>query len=217
MKQLPIIVAQTEVGKNVEVKIWRNKKEIFKDITLGRLETSEDFKVSDVVVTSDCEEIRAISNSNNYNYIERPNDLANDEALMLDVIKHVLKIYHQFDDFILLQPTSPLRKSVHIDEAINLYYENNRRSLISVVKTDNCFLKYYYKDQNNYLVSSSRPEFSNASRQSLPNTYRPNGAIYISSKESINLNNRISDERSIAYEMSEEDSIDIDSLEDFHQ
>ncbi len=47
MKQLPAIVARTEVGKVVEVKIWRNKKEISKKITLGRLETSEDFKVSE--------------------------------------------------------------------------------------------------------------------------------------------------------------------------
>ena len=47
MKELPTIVARTEVGKNVKVKIWRNKKEIIKTITLGRLETSEDFKVSE--------------------------------------------------------------------------------------------------------------------------------------------------------------------------
>ena len=45
MKELPRIVAQTEVGKTVKVKIWRNEKEITKKITLGRLETSEDFKV----------------------------------------------------------------------------------------------------------------------------------------------------------------------------
>jgi len=44
MKELPKIVAQTEVGKTVDVKIWRNKKEITKKIKLGRLETSEDFK-----------------------------------------------------------------------------------------------------------------------------------------------------------------------------
>ena len=44
MRELPIIVARTEVGKTVKVKIWRNKKEIYKKITLGRLETSEDFK-----------------------------------------------------------------------------------------------------------------------------------------------------------------------------
>ena len=47
MKELPIIVAKTEVGKKVDVKIWRNKKEITKKITLGRLETSEDFKVTE--------------------------------------------------------------------------------------------------------------------------------------------------------------------------
>ena len=47
MKELPIIVARTEVGKKVKVKIWRNKKEITKNITLGRLETSEDFKVAE--------------------------------------------------------------------------------------------------------------------------------------------------------------------------
>ncbi len=47
MKELPAIVARTKVGKDVKVKIWRNKKEIIKTITLGRLETSEDFKVSE--------------------------------------------------------------------------------------------------------------------------------------------------------------------------
>ena len=47
MKQLPMIVAKTKVGKKVIVKIWRNKKEITKTITLGRLETSEDFKIAE--------------------------------------------------------------------------------------------------------------------------------------------------------------------------
>ena len=47
MKELPIIVARTKVGKKVNVKIWRNKNEILKTITLGRLETSEDFKVAE--------------------------------------------------------------------------------------------------------------------------------------------------------------------------
>ena len=47
MKELPMIVAKTKVGKKVKVKIWRNKKEIIKTIILGRLETSEDFKVAE--------------------------------------------------------------------------------------------------------------------------------------------------------------------------
>ena len=45
MKELPLIVAQTEVGKTVKVKIWRSQREVIKKIKLGRLETSEDFNL----------------------------------------------------------------------------------------------------------------------------------------------------------------------------
>ncbi|MDA8702211.1 Do family serine endopeptidase [Candidatus Pelagibacter bacterium] len=47
MKELPAIVAKTKVGSTVKVKIWRNKKELTKNVLLGRLETSDDFKVSE--------------------------------------------------------------------------------------------------------------------------------------------------------------------------
>ena len=49
MVELPKIVAQTDVGKKVQVKVWRNKREITKTITLGRLETSEDFKQKTII------------------------------------------------------------------------------------------------------------------------------------------------------------------------
>jgi serine protease Do len=44
MRDLPKIVSNTEVGKTVELKIWRNRKLITKKLTLGRLESSDDFK-----------------------------------------------------------------------------------------------------------------------------------------------------------------------------
>ena len=44
MSELPKIVAATDVGKKVKVKIWRNQRELEKNIILGRLETSSDFK-----------------------------------------------------------------------------------------------------------------------------------------------------------------------------
>tara|TARA_E500000331_G_C17211210_1_gene693765 strand:+ start:133 stop:1548 length:1416 start_codon:yes stop_codon:yes gene_type:complete len=47
MNELPTIVAKTQVGKKVKVKIWRNKREMIKNVILGRLETSDDFKVSE--------------------------------------------------------------------------------------------------------------------------------------------------------------------------
>ena len=60
MKELPKIVAQTEVGKTVEVKVWRNKKEISKRIKLGRLETSEDFKEEKKEAEIDILEIKSL-------------------------------------------------------------------------------------------------------------------------------------------------------------
>ena len=44
MRKLPKLVAQTEVGKRVIVKIWRNQKLISKKVLLGRLESSKEFK-----------------------------------------------------------------------------------------------------------------------------------------------------------------------------
>ena len=45
VKELISIVAQTEVGKTVEVKVWRNQREVIKKIKIGRLETSKDFNI----------------------------------------------------------------------------------------------------------------------------------------------------------------------------
>ena len=44
MRTLPKLVSRAEVGKSVELEIWRNKKIITKKLKLGRLESSEDFK-----------------------------------------------------------------------------------------------------------------------------------------------------------------------------
>ena len=44
MRTLPKVVANTEVGKSVKLEIWRDKKLIIKNLKLGRLESSEEFK-----------------------------------------------------------------------------------------------------------------------------------------------------------------------------
>ena len=51
VKDLPKLVAETEVGKNVLLKVWRNRKMISKKVHLGRLESSEEFKAEQSTVT----------------------------------------------------------------------------------------------------------------------------------------------------------------------
>jgi serine protease Do len=60
MKELPKIVAQTEVGKTVDVKVWRNQKQIDKKIKLGRLETSTDFKTKKKRIEPNKSEIESL-------------------------------------------------------------------------------------------------------------------------------------------------------------
>ncbi len=60
MRTLPKVVASTEVGKSVELKIWRNKRLITKRLTLGRLESSEEFKEKKSKVIKKVEDIEKL-------------------------------------------------------------------------------------------------------------------------------------------------------------
>jgi serine protease Do len=44
MRKLPKIVAETPIGENVAVKIWRDKKILTKQITVTRLEDTSEYK-----------------------------------------------------------------------------------------------------------------------------------------------------------------------------
>ncbi len=60
MRTLPKVVANTKVGKSVQLKIWRNKKLITKRLTLGRLESSEEFKEKKSQIVPKDKEIDAL-------------------------------------------------------------------------------------------------------------------------------------------------------------
>ncbi len=60
MRTLPKVVASTQVGKSVELKIWRNKKLISKRLILGRLESSEEFKEKKTKIVKKVEDIEKL-------------------------------------------------------------------------------------------------------------------------------------------------------------
>jgi len=90
MKELPHIVAQTNVGKLVKVKIWRNKKEITRTIKLGRLETSEDFKAGNTLAvpkTSEIEELKITVRSLSKEDVNKRNLLKGTTGVVITNIK----------------------------------------------------------------------------------------------------------------------------------
>ena len=71
-----------------------------------------------VVVSSEDKDILDIAREFKTDIIKRPNRLASDTATSFDVLKHAIDNLESYDYVVLLQPTSPLRNAMHIDEAI---------------------------------------------------------------------------------------------------
>src|SRR5438067_1066409 len=76
--------------------------------------------VTRTVVSTDDEEIAAAARGLGAEVLDRPVALAADETPMRDVIEHALAELARPDVLVLLQPTSPLRRARHVDEAVEL-------------------------------------------------------------------------------------------------
>ena len=116
---------------------------------------------------------------------------------------------------VLLQPTSPLRTHIHIDECIDTYISSKAESAISVCAMDSEVLKYFTLTDNRLNpISNSRYPF--ARRQDLPTVVKPNGAIYVINIDTFLSYNSLLTRNTVPYFMLEQESVDIDTIEDFH-
>ncbi|MDC1038373.1 acylneuraminate cytidylyltransferase family protein, partial [Candidatus Marinimicrobia bacterium] len=142
--------------------------------------------IDKVVVSSDSNEILDISKKNGANIVKRPSELASDFAISFDAIKHTIDILDEkFDFVILLQPTSPLRKSEHIDEALELLINKKGYAVISVCETDHSPLWANKLSKDVSMVGFLKDETLNKRSQDLETYYRLNGAIYICKSEKL--------------------------------
>jgi CMP-N-acetylneuraminic acid synthetase len=69
----------------------------------------------------------------------RPAELAADDTPMLAVVAHALAQVDEPDAVVLLQPSSPLRQSRHIDEALQILRESGADTVVSVVEVPHAF------------------------------------------------------------------------------
>src|ERR671933_1130136 len=76
-----------------------------------------------VVVSTDSEEIATTARELGADVLERPAELARDETPMREVVLHALEQLGRPEVLALLQPTSPLRRAQHVDEAAGLLRE----------------------------------------------------------------------------------------------
>jgi len=172
--------------------------------------------IDKVVVSSDDDNILKISKEVGADIIKRPDELSTDTATSFDVIKHTIANLARYDYIVLLQATSPLRNSKHVDEAIELLGDKNADAIVSVCEMEHSPLWSNTLNDTLSMKGFLKDEVLNKRSQDLEKYYRLNGAIYIVNtdklleEESFFLKNNI-----FAYIMDRKYSIDIDEKIDF--
>ncbi|MEK8199504.1 acylneuraminate cytidylyltransferase family protein [Lysinibacillus sp. FSL M8-0134] len=181
-------------------------------------EAKKSIYIDDILVSTDCIDTKKYVESFSIEVpFLRASSLAQDETNIIDVILADLKKLKLngkvYDYIIVLQPTQPLRRKFHIDDAIKLIVETNKSSLVSVSKVTEhpYFIRELNKDGS---LKSIINVNSTIRRQELPNYYKVNGLIYIN-KIDENLNEYTSlNDNELAFITDIKYDLDIDSLED---
>ncbi|ENJ2863924.1 acylneuraminate cytidylyltransferase family protein [Vibrio parahaemolyticus] len=174
--------------------------------------------ISEVYVSTDDEEIAVISEAYGAKIINRPYELATDKASSVDVVIHAIDWLKEreiaYENMVLLQPTSPLRTSSHLSDALNLYIEQKAKLVISVFEPAHTPIKSYIEQNDGSIRGLFSDEAPYNRRQDLPKAFLPNGAIYAFSITDFEKKRHFPISRVFPYVMSEGDSTDIDTFED---
>ena len=147
MSELPRIVAETEVGKKVKLKVWRNKREITKEIVLGRLETSEDFKSQGLVTEKPKEDtidgLKIKVRLLNKDDIKERNLPKNTTGLVITEIDKDSPVnYLQVNNIIVEAQKKKINTIGDLDNIVKLALKGNDKSLLIAIYNNNNQRRY---------------------------------------------------------------------------
>ncbi len=173
--------------------------------------------VDNIIVTSDSRRIIDVAKEYGANApFVRPVELASDTSKSIDAILHAINWLNEHNDnydiLVLLQPTSPLRTTADIDNALEVFIKNNEKALVSISEvSDNPVLIRTINTDGTIkkLLDSS----STIRRQDMEKYYRVNGSIYINKISEITFETSFND-NPIPYIVETENAVDIDELKD---
>lgn len=175
--------------------------------------------ISQVLISTDDKEIAEVATRFGAECpFMRPAELATDTAKSIDTYLFTVGKMEEIkgkkiEEFMILQPTSPLRNSKHIDEAIQLFRSKDADSVVSYVEEAHPINWHRYLNEEGKLEDVFQ-DHALLNRQEYRKTYYPNGAIYIFKHELVKQGAYYSD-KSFAYVMDKKYSVDIDTQEDF--
>jgi len=219
MKVLCVIPARRD-SKGIPGKNWKllnNVPLVGYSIDLAKQSTA----IEEICISTNSEKVIEIA-TNKYELsvpFVRPEELSLDTTSSHDVLIHAIEYYeskgNSYDAILLLQPTSPFRKVEFINECIELFEKSDCDMVVSVCETS--LNPYYnlYNETDGFIHRSIQSNFTR--RQDCPKTYLVNGSIYVISVNSIKKQPLHEMKKVVKYEMPEEFSLDLDTLNDWEK
>ena len=148
MRKLPKVVANTKVGKSVQLKIWRNKKSITKKLTLGRLESSEEFKEKKIKTVKKKEKVikslKISVREVNDNDISTRNLNKNTKGVVITNIenKSPLVSVLSVNDIIIEVQKNPVKNSSDLKNIVDGIFKKGEKTLLLTVINKNNRRRY---------------------------------------------------------------------------
>ena len=174
--------------------------------------------ITEVIISTDCNEIEkvAIKYGAKSPFL-RPEYLATDSAKAIDNYIYTIdrlnkEFAYDIKDFVLLQPTSPLRTVEDIDKSIELFKDKNADSVVSYTEEHHPIEWHKYITEDGKFENIFEEKLLN--RQEIKKSYFPNGAVFVFDYRLIKQGKYYSD-NSYAYIMPRNRSVDVDTIEDF--
>lgn len=154
----------------------------------------------------------------------RPAVLAGDSATSADVVLHCTAFFEQqgifFDNIVLLEPTSPLRKRDDIDNALKIFYNNyeNADGIVSVGKIhlENPSVVKYVENNMIFPVSVNVSEKKITRRQDYPAYFFPYGVLYIIKTAVLKEKRSFYTDRIMPYYIERWQNYELDDIYDFY-
>jgi CMP-N,N'-diacetyllegionaminic acid synthase len=170
--------------------------------------------ITDIVVSSDSDEILKIAEDYGAIGIKRPQELSTDTSTSESAILHVIEnIEKKYDLIVFLQATSPLRTTEDIDDCINTLITNNFDSVFSSNLLEDMLI---WRQKKNNLESYNYDYKNRKRRQDSENQFVENGSIYVFTVSGfIENKNRLFGKIGLSL-MENWKMFEIDSFEDLH-
>ena len=147
MRTLPKVVANTKVGKSVQLKIWRNKKLITKRLVLGRLESSEEFKEKKSKIVKKEKEIESLKIT--------VRDITSEDISSRKLAKNttgavIVEMANRsplinllsVDDIIIEVQKKPIKKSSDLNKIVDEIFKKGEKTLLLTVINKNNRRRY---------------------------------------------------------------------------